>query len=212
MIGITPIVGGIVAQAADWETPAKKITPREKIAERMFPNVVLTTHEDKQVRFYDDLIKDKIVVINFMYANCEGVCPGITMNMAKVQKALGSRVGREIFFYSITLKPEKDTPKVLKDYARMHGAGPGWLFLTGKPSDIEMIRRKQGFVDPDPEQDKDTSNHIGNLRYGNESRMLWGACPGMASTDFILESILWMYPRKKNGKEINGAAKASADR
>jgi protein SCO1/2 len=147
-----------------------------------------------------------------MYANCEGVCPGITMNMAKVQKALGDRVGREIFFYSITLKPEKDTPQILKDYARMHGAGPGWLFLTGKPSDIEMIRRRQGFVDPDPELDKDTTNHIGNLRYGNESRMLWGACPGMAKTGFILESILWMYPRRKNVKEINGAAKPDADR
>ncbi|HST23891.1 MAG TPA: SCO family protein [Blastocatellia bacterium] len=168
MIGITPLVGGLVARASDKEERAKKImTPREKIAERMFPNVILTTHEGKQVRFYDDLIKDKIVVINFMYANCEGVCPGITLNMAKVQKALGDRVGREIFFYSITLKPEKDTPEALKAYARMHGAGPGWLFLTGKPADIELIRRRQGFVDPDPELDKDTSNHIGNLRYGN---------------------------------------------
>ena len=36
-----------------------------------FPNVVLRTHEGKTVRFYDDLLKGKIVMINFMYATCK---------------------------------------------------------------------------------------------------------------------------------------------
>ena len=203
MVGTVPLVGCLVARASDKESSGKNLTPREKIQERLFPNVTLITHEGKQVRFYDDLIKDKIIVLNFMYANCEGVCPGITMNMVKVQKALGNRVGRDIFFYSITLKPDKDTPEVLKKYARMHGAGQGWLFLTGKPADIEMIRRRQGFVDPDPELDKDTSNHIGNIRYGSEPRMLWAACPGLAAPDFITESILWMDPLKKDQSKID---------
>src|SRR4026209_2439295 len=70
---------------------------REAIRARYFPNVVLRTHEDRPVRFYDDLIRDKVVVINFMYATCEGVCPGITANLIKVQKLLGDRLGRDIF-------------------------------------------------------------------------------------------------------------------
>ena len=37
-----------------------------------FPNLVLKTHEGKTVRFYDDLLKGKIVMINFMYAECKG--------------------------------------------------------------------------------------------------------------------------------------------
>jgi protein SCO1/2 len=172
------------------------ISPRELIRQRYFPNVTLITHEGKRVRFYDDLIKDKIVVLNLMYADCGGVCPGITANLVKVQRLLGDRVGHDIFFYSITIKPERDTPSVLREYARMHGVGPGWFFLTGKPSDIEFLRRKLGFVDPDPKVDRDKSNHIGIIRYGNEPRTLWGACPGLTTPRSIVESISWVdWPR-----------------
>src|ERR671925_1366788 len=73
-----------------------------------YTNAVLRTHENKKVRFYDDLIKDKLVVINFMYANCQSACPRSTSNLVKVQRMLGGRVGRDIFMYSITLKPEQD--------------------------------------------------------------------------------------------------------
>ena len=37
---------------------------------KKFPNLVLKTHEGKNVRFYEDLLRDKIVLINFMYATC----------------------------------------------------------------------------------------------------------------------------------------------
>ena len=122
---------------------AKRVkTPRERLAERSFPNVTLTTHEGKKVRFYDDLIKDKIILINFMYVKCDGICPGTTANLVNVQKMLGDRVGRDIFMYSITLKPEEDTPEVLNRYAKAYKTKPGWLFLTGEPKDVELLRRK----------------------------------------------------------------------
>ena len=68
-----------------------------------FPNVVLTTHEGKKVKFYDDLVKNKIVLINFFYAQCEKQCPTNTANLRRVQRKLGEKMGREIFFLSITL-------------------------------------------------------------------------------------------------------------
>jgi protein SCO1/2 len=71
----------------------------------------------------------------------------------------------------------------------MHGLAPGWTFLTGKPADIEMLRQKLGFTTPNPATDKDTSQHIGNVRYGNEPLMLWGACPGSSSPKFMIELI-----------------------
>jgi protein SCO1/2 len=95
-----------------------------------FTNVELQTHEGRTVRFYDDLLKDKIVLVNFMFTDCGDVCPGMTQNLADVQKLLGDRVGRDIFMYSISLQPEIDTPEKLKDYADMFDVGPGWLFLT----------------------------------------------------------------------------------
>ena len=172
------------------EGQAKRVrTPRERLAERSFPNVTLTTHEGKKVRFYDDLMKDKIVLINFMYAKCEGVCPGTTANLVEVQKLLGDRVGRDIFMYSITLKPEEDTPKVLNRYAKAYRTKPGWLFLTGDSKDVELLRRSLGFIDRDPERDANKSNHIGMLRFGNEPMTLWAGCPGLLGPGKIAREI-----------------------
>ena len=171
---------------------------REAIRERYFPNVVLTTHLGKEVRFYDDLIKGKIVTINFMFTTCPKVCPRITENLVKVQKLLGHRVGRDIFMYSITLDPENDTSPVLKKYAKIHHVGAGWLFLTGKPDDIELLRRKLGFTYTNPQRDKDKEKHIGNVRYGNEPLQLWAACPGLAHAEWIAESISWVdWPKNR---------------
>jgi protein SCO1/2 len=182
-----PLAGGLVARAFGIDDRSRDVT-----RQRYFPNVELTTHEGKSVRFYDDLIKDKIVVINFMYADCEGICPTITTNLVKAQKILGSRVGRDIFMYSLTLSPEKDTPAALRHYAKMHGVKPGWLFLTGKPAEIEGLRRSLGFSTGNLKLDKDKSNHIGMVKYGNERREWWGMVPGKAKPSWIAESILWM--------------------
>ena len=192
-LGLAPVAGGLGADVASTKSNKynfQSIPPRELIRRLHFPNVELVTHEGKKVRFYDDLIKDKNVVINFMYAHCERICPPVTSNMVRVQKRLHDRIGHDIFIYSITLQPEEDTPKVLKEYAKAHGVGPGWLFLTGKPADIELLRRALRFAYDDPTEDADKSNHIGNLRYGNEPAVRWAACPGQAPADWVATSIL----------------------
>jgi protein SCO1/2 len=202
---LAPFAGVVLAEidstAKNSEAATKPTSPREAARARYFPNVSLTTHEGKRVRFYDDVVKGKIVTLNFMYANCAGICPTVTANLVEVQKLLGKRVGTEIFMYSLTLKPEEDTPAVLKKYMAAHGLKPGWTFLTGKPDDIELLRRSLGFVDPDPVLDKDKSSHIGNIRYGNEPLMIWAACPGMAHPHWIAESILFADPNWKRPSE-----------
>src|SRR5689334_721484 len=95
-----------------------------------FTNVELTTHEGRTVRFYDDLLKGKIVAIDLIYTTCQYACPLETARLAQVQRLLGDRMGRDVFFYSITIDPEHDTPAVLAEYAAKYRAGPGWLFLT----------------------------------------------------------------------------------
>lgn len=203
LLGMAPLAGGLVAGASARAAETDGSSSREMIRNRYFPNVVLTTHEGKKVRFYDDLLKDKIVMINMMYAECDGVCPGITANLARVQKALGSRVGKDIFMYSITLKPEQDTPRALKAYAKMHGVKPGWFFLTGDPKDIETLRRKLGFTNPDPKLDADKSQHVGMVRYGNERLQRWAACPGLANASWIVDSVLfvdWPKDLKPSGE------------
>jgi protein SCO1/2 len=183
------------ASAVAWKEELRAATaPRGGPRVNYFPNVVLRTHENKPVRFYDDLIRGKIVMINFMYAHCEQLCPKQTANLATVQQILGRRVGRDIFMYSLTLKPEQDTPQVLKQYADSFGIGPGWLFLTGKPEDVETLRQKLGFVDSDPELDRDKSQHIGVVLYGNEALDRWAACPALSNPSEIAKYVLWMEP------------------
>lgn len=199
-LAVVPVGAVIVTKANSLDKLLRKATSssREKLQARHFPNFELTTHEGKKVKFYDDLIKDKIVIINFMYAQCEGKCSPITRNLRQVQKLLGKRMGRDIFMYSITLKPEEDTPEKLRHYMHMHKVKPGWTFLTGEPKEIDTLRRKLGFKDGKPKLDKDLTNHIGMVRYGNEARQWWAMVPGKANPPWIVESVLWMDPKDRD--------------
>jgi len=180
-----------------WAT----VSPREAIRRHFFPDVTLTTHDGKKVRFYEDLLKNKCVTINFMYTQCQGICSPVTANLLKVQSILHDRVGRDIFMYSLSLKPDEDSPEALRAYMKSHKVGPGWTFLTGAPDDLESIRQHMGFTDPDPARDADKTNHTGMVRYGNEGLSLWAAFPGMSKADAIAKSILWVaWPQKGDPK------------
>ncbi len=190
-VGVTSVAAGlagrVMADEHRQENPRhfQNIPPRELIQRRHLPNVELITQEGKKVHFYDDLVKNKIVVLNFMYTHCEKVCPPIMMNLARVQKILHDRIGRDIFMYSISLKPEEDTPEVLNKYAKAIGVRPGWLLLTGNPEDVDSLRKSLGFTYRDPKEDADKSNHIGMVRVGNEPMMRWSACEGQARAEWI---------------------------
>jgi protein SCO1/2 len=159
---------------------------------RNFPNVTLTTHENKTVRFYDDLVKGKIVLFNFFYTRCEGICVPATSNLKKVQRLLGDRVGRDIFMYSITLKAHEDRPEDLAAYVDGYGIGPGWTFLTGAPENTELLRRRLGFADLDPEVDRDVTQHSGIVVFGNEPYDSWSACPALLTPSEIVKAISWV--------------------
>jgi protein SCO1/2 len=105
--------------------------------------------------------------------------------------------------YSITLAPENDSPEVLREYAQQFGVKPGWLFLTGKPKDIELLRRNLGFTNSDPVRDADKTQHVGLLRLGNEPYGWWAACPSKSRPNQILKLINWMKPHSKGDGQIN---------
>ena len=134
-----------------------------------FPNTELVTQDGKTVRFFDDLIKDKVVAINFIYTSCPDVCPLETAQLTRVQQILGDRLGKDVFFYSITIDPDIDTPEVLREYRARFGAN--WTFLTGDEDDIVELRRKLGLY---VEEIQDGSNnHNVNMIIGNQSTGRW---------------------------------------
>ncbi|WP_161808496.1 SCO family protein [Methyloglobulus morosus] len=140
--------------------------------EDYFPNVKLTDQDGKSFRFYDDLIKDKVVAINFIYTHCGDTCPAETASLRQVQRLLGDRVGKDIFFYSISIDPEHDTPKVLKEYADKFRINSGWLFLTGSKEDTTLIRKKLGLYRDGVEANK-LSEHSTSFMIGNERTGQW---------------------------------------
>ena len=137
--------------------------------EDYFPNVPLTTHEGESVRFFDDLIEGKVVAINFIYTTCPDTCPLETAQLVKVQKLLGERLGRDVFFYSITIDPTTDTPQALNEYRDRFGAR--WTFLTGDNDDIILLRRTLGLY---IEEIQDGSNnHNVSMIIGNQATGRW---------------------------------------
>lgn len=167
------------------------VSPREAIRRRTFPEMVLRTHTGKTVRLYEDLIKDKFVTINFMYINCaDGTCPVTTYNLLMMQALLKHRVGKDLFMYSITLDPQRDTTQMLANYAEVHGTKPGWTFLRAEPQDTEILRRRLGFVDTDPEVDAKKSTHTAMFRYGNEPRTTWGMTSGVIAPEVMARNVL----------------------
>ena len=152
-----------------------------------FPNVQLTTQNGKKVRFYDDLIKGKVVALELIYTTCKYNCPLETARLVQLQKLLGDRMGKDIFFYSITIDPKHDTAEVLKEYASKYHVGPGWLFLTGKEADIKLISRRLG-LDSLP-NGNDPDGHTPSLLIGNEATGIWMKNSALDNTKFIAMKI-----------------------
>jgi protein SCO1 len=155
-----------------------------------FPNVELVTQDGKKVRFYDDLIKGKIVAIDLIYTTCKYNCPLETARLVQLQKLLGDRMGKDVFFYSISIEPEHDTPEVLKEYAAKYHVGPGWLFLTGKKEDIKLISKRLG-LDKLP-NGNDPDGHMPSLLIGNDATGIWMRNSALDNIKFMATKIQQM--------------------
>ena len=175
-----------------------------KVSER-FPNIVLRTQCGTQVRFYDDIVKDRIVLINFMYTTCSDICPGTTQNLVEVYDYLAGRMGRDMLMLSISIDPEVDTPDALMRYTVIFdGPKPGWLFLTGDYAEIDRLRRSLGVYDLDPVVDADKTQHSGILTFGNDRTNQWAALPAMMDSKGLARTILRITrdpKRKHSGKK-----------
>jgi protein SCO1 len=169
-------------------------------------NVPVVTQDGKTLNFYDDLIKDKIVVLSFIYTSCKDICPLATSRLGEAQELLGDRVGRDIFFYSISIDPEHDTPQRLKQYADAFHAGPGWLFLTGLPEDIQLIRYKFGDRRPD------LGDHRNDVVLGNGTTGEWQRENALGDLQHFVRAIEDMEPnRGKNQVPAVDRAPGGAD-
>lgn len=151
----------------------------EQQGAKYFPNLELVTQDGKKVRFFEDLLRGRTVLINFLFTNCAGVCPTMTANLARVQRLLGDRVGKDIVMLSISVDPETDTPAVMRAYAEKFGVRPGWYFLTGSKANIAGVLAKLGgYVE-------DKNQHSSALLIGNVARGGWRKVQAVADAQAI---------------------------
>ena len=149
-------------------------------AQNYFGEIPLINQDGQTMRLYSDLIKDKVVVIDFMFTSCTGACPIMSNNFAKIQDWLGDRLGRDVHLISVSVDPANDTPAKLKEYAARFKARPGWYFLTGSKENIDAALRKLGNYVETPEA------HQNLFIIGNERSGLWKKAFGLAQPDALI--------------------------
>lgn len=152
-------------------------------AEKYFSDVELINQDGQKMRFYNDVLKNKVVIINAFFSTCTSVCPPMNRNLEKIQDALGDRLGKDVFLVSISVDPENDTPTRLKDYSRRFHAKPGWMFLTGKKENVDWALYKVG-------QYVETKNdHSTIIIIGNEPKGLWKKALGLAKSEELVRIV-----------------------
>ena len=152
-------------------------------AEKYFSDVELINQDGEKMRFYTDVLRAKVEVINTFFTTCTGACPAINRNLEKVQDALGDRLGKDAFLISMSVDPETDTPVRLKEYSRRFHARPGWIFLTGKKENVDWALYKLGqYVET-----KD--GHTTIIIIGNEPKGLWKKAFGLAKADEVMKIV-----------------------
>jgi protein SCO1 len=131
----------MLPQPRDAADHISKEQPLPKIAPA--PEFTLTSQDGTPVSLAD--LRGKVVAVTFIYTLCTDTCPVLTPMMSFVQDRLGPDFGTKVAFVSITVDPERDTPAVLKEYARAFGADlGGWAFLSGAPETIREVTRRYG--------------------------------------------------------------------
>jgi protein SCO1 len=192
---------------------ADKSRPAASLGPDYYSNGVFTTHENKKVRFYDDLIRGKISIINFMFTQCDKYCPRSIACLTQLQDLLGDHLGRDMFMYSFSLKPDQDTPAELAAYAKRNKARPGWLFLTGNEYDLTTVRFKLFRLD-DPLIDFSVDIHASMLRIINDNNSKWVSWVVPDPPRLIREAVSWVEPTKPFAVRLreNAELQAKVDR
>jgi protein SCO1/2 len=173
----------VAAQTGNPTKPASSQTASDSPAHKYFTDVVLLNQDGERMRFYSDLLQNKVVIIDSFFATCKGSCLPMNRNLEKVQEALGDHVGKDVFIISISVDPEVDTPASLKEYAKQLHARPGWYFLTGDKQNVDFALNKLG------QYVNDKQDHLNIFIIGNERTGLWKKAFGLARSDELVKVV-----------------------
>jgi len=154
-----------------------------------FPDTRVTAHTGEVFRFYDDLVRDRVVLINFMSIGREPDLP-ITHNMARLVQGFGERIGRDVHAFSISYDPA-DTPARLAAFAARFGAPAGWKFLATTPEDVIAL----GYRLYRTEGRFRSAMHSDLIHFGNARVGLWGTMSAeISDVEFAVQRVRSVMP------------------
>lgn len=117
----------------------------EEKARTFFTDLEVIDQNGKPLRFYSDVLKGRVVLINFIFSNCQDACPMATQKLVQTRHLLVDSVRDDVWFVSISVDPERDTPQAMKEFARKQRVDESrWLFLTGSKQNLDFIVKRLG--------------------------------------------------------------------
>lgn len=148
------------------------------------PGITLRDSENNP-RMLDELIGDRIAILNFMFTSCSTICPMSAAILRETQQRLSPRLGEEVILVSISVDPLNDTPEKLRAYAVGMGAGPHWHWLTGTPGEIGQVLRAFGIPAGGSPESHPPVILVG---IGGQSSRWW-RWVGMVSPDALVDAV-----------------------
>jgi protein SCO1 len=147
------------------------------------PDVTVLDEDGKEVRFYSELVRGKIVAINFIFTTCTTVCPPLGATFARLQRSINPDLAKEVNLISISVDPAVDTPERLKAWAGKFGAQPGWKLVTGSKAELDKLLRALGGYTAQKE------DHTPTVLIGDAQRNKWTRVYGVAKYARLADAI-----------------------
>jgi cytochrome oxidase Cu insertion factor (SCO1/SenC/PrrC family) len=156
----------------------------EERARKYFTDTVVVDQNGNKLRFYSDVLKDRVVLISFMFMNCEGACPMLAQKLKQTRALMVPAIKDEVWFVTLSVDPERDTPEAMKQFAENQGLDESrWLFLTGEKRNVELLIRKLGQYTPNIEA------HTTLMLAGNDRTRHWTRVLPMVPPDGIAQQM-----------------------
>ena len=169
--------------------PEPKPTEPGAISSPRLPDVIVQDQNGKSLNFYTDLVKGKVVAVNFVFTTCTAICPSLTATFRRVQEQLAEqKVPAQLI--SVSVDPTTDTPERLQEFATKFKVEPGWTFVTGSTSDIDSILKGFGV------SVANKNDHTPMVLIGNDEAGYWTRMYGLSSPTSLVKLITDAANRK----------------
>ena len=147
------------------------------------PDLEVQDQDGRNIRFYSELIKDKVVVLSFFYTSCTYSCTTQGKTFSKLQSLLGDRLGQSVFLISVTIDPARDDVARLSSWGKRYNVQAGWTLVTGKEAELNKL------LVPFNGNRAGAEMHMPSTFVGNAKTGVWTSASGVFDPEMLLNAV-----------------------